>query len=161
MNNRLQAANDIVVTNPVFAQRIVNYFQPSGRCIDPCRGDGAFYNAMPNADWCEITEGKDYLYHTDQYDWCITNPPWSSKAYRAIAQHAFNTCQNVVFLIRLDLAIGTYARQNDYRSRGHCLKEVIICKYQDAGFDPKGFALAILHWQKGYSHGTKWTYWID
>lgn len=160
MSKGLQAANDIVMTNPFFAKRIVNYFNPTGKCIDPCRGDGAFYNCLPpDSDWCELTEGKDFLQHTGSYDWCITNPPWSSKAYRSIAQHAFEISENVVFLIRLDLAIGTYARQNDYRSREHGLKEVIICKYSDAGFAQKGFALAVLHWQKGYTDGTHWTDW--
>ncbi len=160
MTKGLQASNDIVMTNPAFAKRIVDYFQPTGKCLDPCRGDAAFFNALPSgSDWCEITDGKDFLQHTGHYDFIVSNPPWSSKAYRAIAQHAFDLADNVVFLIRLDLAIGTYARQNDYRSRGHALKEVIICKYDEAGFKQKGFALAVLHWQKGYAGGTMWTDW--
>jgi|ERR1017187_1381904 hypothetical protein len=167
MKNRLQAANDIVMTNPVFAKRIVDYFKPTGSCLDPCKGDGAFANAMPGCDWCEITEGKNFLIHQGNYNWIITNPPWSSKAYRAIAQHAFDLADNVVFLIRLDLAIGTYARQRDYQSRDHGLKEVIICKYEDAGFTQKGFALAVLHWQKIFNKSkharfpirTTWTDW--
>jgi hypothetical protein len=39
----------------------------------------------------------------------MTNPAWSKKLYRAISQHTFEIADNVVFLVRLNTAIGTYA----------------------------------------------------
>jgi hypothetical protein len=32
--------------------------------LEPCRGDGAFFNALPQnvrKDWCEIRDGKDFF----------------------------------------------------------------------------------------------------
>lgn len=43
----------------------------------------------------------------------------------------------------------------------HSLKEIVVCKYQDAGFAQRGFVLGVFHWQKNYDGGTRWTYWND
>src|SRR6266550_4355561 len=120
---RLQSENDIVYTNSDFAKRIINYFNPKGFCFDPCRGaftdesgknGGSFYDHLPQPkDWADIQLGRDCVDYPGPVDWIITNPPWSGKAYRKVARHSFSISMNVVFLIRLDLAIGTYARLND------------------------------------------------
>lgn len=166
----MKPENDKVFTNPLFAKRIVDYFQPTGICYDPCRGflkdkkgkdGGAFYNALPEPKfYSELEEGKDCLDFHEQVDWSITNPPWSAKAYRSVSGHLFSISQNVVLLTRLDVALGTYARLRDSISRGHGLKEIIVCKHEDAGFNPRGFILGVFHWQKNYTGDTKWTYWI-
>ena len=53
------------MTNPNTAKWIVDYFQPTGKMLEPCRGEGAFYTAMQeyndDVDWCEISEGKDFF----------------------------------------------------------------------------------------------------
>lgn len=164
MAKHLRTKNDIVYTSPQFAQKIVSYFNPQGTCLEPCKGDGAFYNVLPQPKlYCELQEGKDFLEFNQEVDWIITNPPWSSKAYRAVANHAFKLADNVVFLIRFHNAFGTFARHRDYLEHNHSLKEIILCKWQEA-FDeskvPEGFALAIVHWQKNYSGNCKWSYWI-
>jgi Domain of unknown function (DUF6538) len=152
---------DQVSTNPELAKRIVDYLQPRGRIIDPCRGSGAFFQHLPHgSEWCEAADGRDFLSFPGPVDWCITNPPWSAKHYRPIARHAFEISTNVVFLARLYNALGTTARQKDYLERGHSLKEVIGVRWADAGFEPEGFALAVFHWRRGWAGGTKWTYWI-
>ena len=121
-------------TNRDFAARIVLYFNPVGRVLDPCRGPGAFYEAMPaGSDWCEITEGRDFLAHAGCCDWIITDPPWS-RAYRDIAKRAFEIADNVVFLVRFDTALGTSARLNDAQDHGHAVKEVIDVSWRDAEF---------------------------
>src|ERR1019366_3849794 len=40
---RRRPRNDVVYTAQAFARWVVEYLQPSGRCLDPCRGRGAFY----------------------------------------------------------------------------------------------------------------------
>ena len=39
--------NDVVMTNPETARWIVNHFNPSGLCLDPCAGKNAFYDCLP------------------------------------------------------------------------------------------------------------------
>lgn len=156
--------NDIVYTSKNFAAKVIDYFSPHGTCLEPCAGDGAFYDSLPEPkDYCELQEGKDFLDYKEKVDWIITNPPWSSKSYRAVAGHAFELAEHVVFLVRLHNAFGTYARHNDWKQHGHGLKEIIICKWQEA-FDntksPEGFALCVVHWQKGWDGKCEWNYWL-
>jgi len=160
---------DNVYTDPALAKRIVQHFQPSGLCLDPCRGTGAFYNAMPiNSEWCEIDDGVDFLTYEKQVDWIITNPPFSGKLYRAISQRAFRLSNNVVFLCRFDLALGiSLARHQDFLQAGHSIKEIIMLPFNDAKFIDQnnetvksGFPLSAIHWQKNYDGETKWRYWI-
>lgn len=47
--------------------------------LDPCLGTGVFYNNFPtdNKNWFEIDKGKDFLQCLDEFDWCVTNIPFS------------------------------------------------------------------------------------
>jgi hypothetical protein len=157
--NLLRPRADNVTTRPAFAKLIVDYFKPSGFCLDPCRGDGAFFDALPEPrDWCEIRAGRDFLKFKRKVDWIITNPPWSGRAYGPIARHAFELAENVVFLVRLQNGLSTYARHLDFLKHGHGLKEIVLVDWRDAGFPTEGFALAVLHWQRGYRGGTALNY---
>jgi hypothetical protein len=52
---------------------------PTDILYEPFKGEGAFYNNFPTSNtkqWSEITQGRDYVAHTEQYDWVITNPPF-------------------------------------------------------------------------------------
>jgi hypothetical protein len=139
--------NDLVYTKPTLAQRLIGYFRPTGRILDPCRGNGAFYDHFPDTrDWCEIRDGRDFLEWNEPVDWLITNPPWSKEPYRAISAHAFEIADNVVFLTRLHNAIGTYARHQDWRDCGHGLQEMIVLSWEDAGFPSEGFVLGAFYW---------------
>jgi hypothetical protein len=167
--------HDIVFTNADFAKRIITYFKPQFKkgdvFFDPCKGTdgycihsdkpgGAFYNNLPKPKlWAELTEGVDCVSITQPVQWTFTNPPFSAKAYRKVAQHCADISDNVVFLVRLDVALGVNARIRDFTSRGHGLKEIITCRYEDAGFAARGFTLAVFHWKKNYTGDTKWTYW--
>jgi hypothetical protein len=157
-----KVVNDVVPTKPELARRLIDHFRPTGRMLDPCRGDGAFYDYLPEPrDWCEIRQGRDFRAWNQPIDWILTNPAWSKEPYRAISTHAFEIANNVVFLIRLHNAIGTYARHQDWRDRGHGLREIIILRWEDAGFPPEGFVLGAFHWQRGWKGSTRITYWID
>ncbi len=152
--------NDVVYTSPSFAKRIIEYFMPEGKCLDPCKGLGAFYDELPegNKDWCEISEGKDFLQYKDKVDWIITNPPWSTDLYRQIARHSFSLSDNVVFLVRMHNVLGTTARHKDWQRYAHGLKEIVLCDWEEAGFPKEGFSLAAFHWQKYYMGDCRWTY---
>ena len=48
-------------------------------CLEPFKGEGAFYDNLPNncvKQWCEIEEGKCYTSFTGKIDWVISNPPF-------------------------------------------------------------------------------------
>lgn len=141
----------------------MEYFEPSGFCLDPCKGSGAFYDALPSPkDWCEIEQGRDFLIYrpTRKVDWIISNTPWSAKEYRPIARRCFELAANVVLLVRLHNGLGTTARHRDYLQYGHKLKEIIILPWEGSGFPPEGFALAAMHWAKEWEGHCKFTYWI-
>ena len=51
------------MTPEYLAKEIIEHFNPTGRILDPCRGEGAFYDNYPEGDhdWCELGEGRDFL----------------------------------------------------------------------------------------------------
>jgi hypothetical protein len=155
---RRRSMNDVVYTPHDLALTIIQHFKPTGKQLDPCRGDGAFYDQLTgDKDWCELADNKDFLNYNEPVDWIVSNPPWSSAAYRNFAYHAFEIADNVIFLIRLHNALGTYARHRAYLERGHGLKEVLVVSWPD-GWPQEGFILGAFHWQRGWSGGTTWSY---
>ena len=47
---------------------------------EPFKGLGAFYNNFPEENpklWTEIEEGRDYKDMNEEYDWVLTNPPFT------------------------------------------------------------------------------------
>ena len=138
---------DIWMTPPELAQQIVDHFAPEGLCLDPARGDGAFYNAFPGEkDWCEITSGRDFLLSNVQAEWAITNPPWS--IFRKFLSKAFSVANNVVLLVPVYHAF-TSARYRDMLSAGFGIKEICFV-VPPKNFPVMGFMLAAIHWQKNY-----------
>jgi len=54
--------SDVVYTPVIFSKTIIDIIKPSGTILEPCKGDGAFYNLLPShSEYCEITEGKDFF----------------------------------------------------------------------------------------------------
>jgi hypothetical protein len=173
---RLPARNDNVYTGDALARRIINYLPigPDDFCVDGCRGPwpGAFHSAMPQGrrDWCESRDGRDFLtYEFDRrVDWVITNPPYSD-AYAPIAARAFRIAANVAFLVKLNVALGTFARHRAWREAGHGLREIVFIPWGDAEFTTEdgrvkageGFCLALLHWSRGWTGAVRFTYWDD
>jgi hypothetical protein len=143
------------------ARLIVEHFNPKGRILEPCRGDGTFYDAFPETEtrlWCEITKGVDFLKFDEKVDWIITNWPWTpDDLYNAFARRAFALADNVVHLGNIGSAI-TVNRIRDYLPAGHGLKEIFFVDGKQAGF-PGGLALAAFHWQRGWTGPTTPTYW--
>lgn len=52
---------DVVYTPKHVSKQIIEHLNPSGKMLDPCKGDGAFYRFMDDCDYCEIDEGKDFF----------------------------------------------------------------------------------------------------
>jgi hypothetical protein len=88
--------NDRIFTPDALARDIVAHFRPCGRILEPCRGGGAFVNAMPGCDWCEIDLKSDFFACTKHYDWIVTNPPYS--IFTKFLKQAVTVSDNIVFL---------------------------------------------------------------
>jgi hypothetical protein len=169
-HNLPPGVSDRVYTAPALAARLVAHYKPSGFCVDACAGRFAFYNALPEPkEWCELPE-RDFRHYEfgRRVRWVFTNPPFSD-AYFDIAARAFAIAEHVVFLVKLNVALGTYARHRAWREAGHGLREIVYVPWADAGFvtendeqkSPEGFVLAALHWQRGWKGDVRQTYWTD
>ena len=152
MNHTLEG--DVVMTPAWMAKDIVEHFAPQGKVLDPCRGQGAFYNAYPgDKDYCEISEGKDFFDYHDKVDWIITNPPFSN--FVPFFIHGMEIADNVVYYIYVDL-IWTKARINIMQEMGFGLKEIyFISPKKDDDFPAFGRSLAAMHVQRGWSGDIK------
>lgn len=162
----------VVLTDPVFASKIIAYFSPQFNIgdtfLDPCAGNDAFYNSLPNPkDRCEIRDGIDFMTYNKPANWIISNPPWKGSQYTGLAKHAFDLADHVVWLCRWDTLLGTGRRHRDYLESGHKLAEVVMCDWKEANFTfidgtpkaPEGFLLCIAHFSKIHEGDCKLTYW--
>ena len=144
--NRDYVSNDVVQTPPELAERIVNHFKPTGRMLEPCKGQGNFLRHMPGADWCEISEDRDFFKWTTPVDWIVTNPPWS--LIRGFLQHAMTVADDIVFLITVN-HVWTKARIRDIYSSGYAIKEICLVEMPKE-FPQSGFQLGAVHISKGW-----------
>lgn len=158
MKNRPLApkgGNDKVYTPPELARQIVEHFKPSGRLLEPCKGRGAFTDAMyPFASngylsYYEVDIGLDFLQGSPPaHDWIITNPPWSQ--LRAFLKKSMEVADNVVFLCLVN-AFFMKARQQDMRKAGFGMKEILFVPTPAKPWPQTGFSLGAVHIQKNYS----------
>lgn len=147
--------NDVVYTPEMLAEKIVNHFNPKGAILEPCKGGGVFTKLMPNADYCEISEGIDFFDCNKQYDWIITNPPWS--IFRPFLRKACEVSENVVFLVPVVHYFGK-ARLRELYETGHNFVEIIIVPTPKS-FPQMGFALGVVHTKRGYKGDCRMSKW--
>jgi len=149
------APTDVIYTLDWVAQDMVEFFKPSGRMLEPCKGGGAILKYMPGADWCEIQEGRDFFQWVDPVDWIITNPPYSLLS--EFLQHGLEVSKNVVFLTPL----------HSYFRKGSLMKSswlhgwlVHIRMYGSGGKlgFPMGNPVGALHFRQGYQGSTSWSW---
>jgi len=145
-----QAHKDVVLTPERIAEAIVRHFQPSGRMLDPCKGDGAFLRHMPGADYCELQEGKDFFEWTEPVDWIISNPPYS--VYSEWLRHSFTVADNIVYLIPINKAFNSSSMLQATVEWGGIAEIVHIGPGSALKF-PVGFAVGAVHYKRGHKGG--------
>jgi hypothetical protein len=143
---------DVVLTPPDLAAAVIAHFAPQmrGRALDPAKGAGAFYDALPghlDRYWCEVSEGRDFFEWRAPVDWIITNPPWSK--LRAFTQHAMSVSDNIVWLVHMP-NITTKARLRDLEEHGFGVAELVWVD-TPRGWPQSGFQLVAAHLKRGYS----------
>lgn len=150
------AAADVVFTPRDLAERIVDAFaeEMSGSVLEPARGDGAFYDALPShvtPHWCEITEGRDFFDWTTPVDWIVTNPPWSR--FRDFLEHSLRVADNVLFLAPIN-HFGTKRRVSLVSEAGFGLRRVVFVP-SPAAWPASGFQLAAVWLQREWNGATQ------
>lgn len=97
--------NDSIYSTPMelvkdMIKYMDQYWQDGDLVLDPCRGDGRFYNNLPSnvsKDWCEISEGRDFYEYDRPVDWIIGNPPFAK--VRRWWEHSFKLARKGVCYI--------------------------------------------------------------
>ena len=140
---------DVVYTPDWVARDMVEFFKPSGRILEPCAGDGVFLKYLPeNTEWCEIQEGRDFFAWDEQVDWVFGNPPYAD--YSNFFNHTMDITKNICYLIPANKPFNSGAMLKRQSAWGG----IVHLRYYGTGAElnfPIGFAIAAVHFQKGYT----------
>ena len=155
--NRNYKSDDVVMTPLELAEKLVNHFKPQGKGLEPCCGSGNILKYLDNADWCEISKGKDFFNYNKKVDYIFTNPPWSK--IRPFLQHAMNIANDIYFLFTIN-HLWTKARLRDIKNNGYGVVE--ICLFDTPKeFPQSGFQCGMVHIKKDYTENTIKLTWLD
>lgn len=145
--------SDIVYTPDYVSKEIINWLNPCGKCLDPCKGDGAFYKYLPaDSKYCEINEGTDFLYHKGSYDWIIGNPPYS--IFEDFLIKSFEIADNVSFLVPTNKIFQRQIIMEMINKYGGIRSMIIYGSGTLIDF-PFGFSVGNFHFKRDYKGETK------
>lgn len=139
--NRNYVSNDVVMTPDSVAKKIVSHFNPKGKGLEPCSGTGNILNYLENAEWCEISKGRNFFDFNEKIDYIFTNPPWSQ--FRKFLKHSMEIADNIYFLITIN-HIFTKARLRDIEEKGFSIVEILMIDTPKE-FPSTGFQLGVIH----------------
>ena len=145
---------DIVYTPRHVSKHIINWLNPTGLCLDPCKGDGAFYDYLPinNRDYCEIREGKDFFNYNKKVDWIIGNPPYS--IFEDFLTKSFEISDNVSYLVPTNKIFQRQVIMDKINNFGGIKSIIIYGSGQLIDF-PFGFSVGNFHFERNYKGGAK------
>lgn len=144
---------DVVYTPTEVSRNIVEHLKPTGVCLDPCKGDGAFYNYLPEGkQYCEIAEGKDFFEWKGKVDWVIGNPPYSN--FIDFLEYSFEIADNVSFLVPTNKIFQRQIIMEMINKFGGIKSMIVYGSGQLIGF-PFGFSVGNFHFERNYKGGTE------
>ena len=139
---------DVVYTPDWVARDMVEFFQPSGRILEPSKGDGVFLKYLPSStEWCEINEGRDFFAWHTPIDWVFGNPPYS--VFSDWITHSFSIANHVCYLIPLNKPFNSGKMLQEWHEWGRIIHMRYYANGGALGF-PIGFACGAVYYQKGY-----------
>lgn len=139
---------DIVYTPEEVAIDILNWLKPVGRCLDPCKGEGSFFNNMPHGSlWCELREGKDFFDFTDKVDWIIGNPPYS--IFENFLRHSFQLANDVCYIVPTNKIFQRLKIMGMINIYGGIYGIRVYGSGSNVGF-PFGFSTGAFHFKRNY-----------
>jgi hypothetical protein len=136
-------------------------FGPFGIPLDPCAGDGAFYDALPQPKlWCEIQRGRDFLDFTGHVDLAVTNPPFTL-GFVDIYRHCFRVANNVALLVPISKVVGLRKRVKIARDNGFGIVAELHLpqRYVPGPFRQSGYEIGVVYWRRAYRGATRKVYW--
>lgn len=145
--NRNYTSDDVVMTPIELAEKLVKHFNPQGKGLEPCCGTGNILKFLDNADWCEISKGKDFFEYNSKVDYIFINPPFSK--IRKFLQHSMELADNIYFICTIN-HLWTKARLRDIESAGFGVKEICIFD-TPKNFPQTGFQLGMFYIQRGWN----------
>jgi len=140
-------AKDVVYTPDWVARDMVEFFQPAGRILEPCKGDGAFLKYLPTAEWCEITEGRDFFSWDEPVDWLFGNPPYS--VYGEWLAHSMTIANHICYLIPINKPFNSGKMFRAWMDWGRIKHLRYYANGGKLGFQI-GFACGAVYFQKEY-----------
>ena len=144
---------DVVYTPDFVSKKIIEILSPTGLCLDPCKGDGSFYNNLPEGKiYCEINKGKDFFEFNKNIDWIIGNPPYS--LFEQFLRHSFELADNVSFLVPSNKVFQREIIMNIINEYGGIKSIIVFGSGQKIKF-PFGFSVANFHFKKAYKGDAK------
>lgn len=144
---------DVVYTPEYVSKGIIDFLKPAGKCLDPCKGDGAFLKYLPEgSDYCELQEGTDFLHCENNYEWIIGNPPYS--IFEDFLRHAFSISNNVSYLVPTNKVFQRQIIMDMINEYGGLKSIIIYGSGTLIGF-PFGFSVGNFHFEKGYKGKTE------
>lgn len=147
---------DVVYTPDWCARDMVDWFKPSGKVLEPCKGDGAIYKYLPDgAEWCEIELGRDFFAYTKQVDWIVSNPPYS--LYREWMRHSYEISKNILYLLSVTTFFTDAARMTRAMETGWIKHIRFYGAGNRLGF-PTSRPIAAFHFVRGYTGPTSWSW---
>lgn len=147
---------DQVYTPEWVAKDMIEWFKPSGKILEPCKGFGAILKQLPNsAEWCEITEGKDFYDWNTPVDWIISNPPYSK--FREWMNHSYSIADNIVYLCPLNKFFNAYGQVKICREYGW-VKHIRIYGTGTKLNFPMGNTIGAMHFARNYFGATEWSF---
>lgn len=145
--------DDIVYTPDWVAQDMVSRFNPSGRILDPCSGNGVFLEHLPSgAEWCEIEKGRDFFAWTKKVDWIVGNPPY--KILKEWLLHSFSLAVDIVYIIPMNSPFNSMERLRIILAWGG-IKEIRAYGNGSIFGMNYGFACGAFHFKKDYTGKTE------
>jgi hypothetical protein len=148
---------DIVYTPDDMARTIVSFYHPQGKCLDPCKGNGAFLRYLPTgSDWCEIREGRDFFKYNEHVDWIVGNPPYS--IFAKWLYHSMDIADHIVYLVPSAKLFYSYKTAKLLFTWGGITHNLIIGPGSWLGF-PLGYIVSAMYLQRGYKGGMVTTIW--
>lgn len=147
--------NDAVYTPEWCALDMIEWFKPTGRILEPCKGFGAILRYLPGADWCEITDGKDFYAWTEPVDWIISNPPYSD--FKKWLAHSYRIANDIVYLVPLSKFFNAFGQMDACRKNGW-VKHIRVYGTGGKLNFPMGNAIGAMHFVRGYWGDTTWSW---
>jgi hypothetical protein len=140
---------DKVYTPDFACKDLINFFKPSGICLEPCYGKGNIYKYLPkNSIFCEIEMGKDFYNFNEKVDWIITNPPYSH--FSKFIKHGLTISENSVWLLptwKIFSGNGLLEKIKEHGGIKHIRHYGTGTKL---GWSPLANAIGAIHIQKNY-----------